>query len=71
MADRRKNQGEGNREAARDYNDRTRDFVRSGHVEERAQEAKRALEGAERDELEAAERIGKSHGKGEDPVVKR
>ncbi|BAU47743.1 hypothetical protein SVA_1168 [Sulfurifustis variabilis] len=35
-----KNQGEGNREAARHYNEEARKFAQSGRVEEAAREAK-------------------------------
>lgn len=71
MAEKQQNQGEGNREAARHYNEETRKFVESGRVEKSAADAKRAYEGAERADLERAEREGKSHAKGEDPAVKR
>ena len=66
-----KNQGEGNRDAARAYNEQTREFARSGKVEKSAEDAKRALEGSERDALKQAEAAGKSHAKGEDPGVKQ
>jgi hypothetical protein len=66
-----KNQGEGNREAARRYNEATRDFVKSGKVEKKAQEAKRAVEGKEGEELRKAEAEGKARAKEFDPQVKR
>ena len=66
-----KNQGEGNREAAEQYNEKTREFVKSGRVEQSAQDAKRAVEGKEKAELDRAEQAGKSHAKGEDPALKR
>ncbi len=66
-----KNQGEGNREAARHYNEQTREFVQSGKVDQAAADAKKAYEGSERAELEKAEKAGKSHAHGEDPQVKR
>jgi hypothetical protein len=66
-----KNQGEGNRDAARAYNESTREFVDSGKVESSAQDAKRARQGAERGDLDRAEEIGKGHAKAEDPQVKR
>src|SRR5713226_8565735 len=40
------NEGEGNRTAAREYNKAQHDFARSGKVEEKAREARRAVEGA-------------------------
>ena len=63
------NEGEGNKTAAREYNDAQQRFVNSGQVDEKAREAARALDGPERPELEAAEAIGKSHAAGEHPQV--
>lgn len=54
------NEGEGNRTAARNYNQKTRAFVDAGKVDEAAEAAKDALEGDEREELEQAEELGKS-----------
>ncbi len=65
------NQGEGNREAARDYNQQQRRFVEQGRVEESAERAKQATESGEKSRLEQAEREGKSHAKEFDPNVKR
>lgn len=74
MADKRhkdqKNEGEGNRTAARQYNDAQRRFVKSGKVEEKAKEAERAVEGKEGDALREAELIGKRHTHEEDPEIK-
>jgi len=53
------NEGEGNKTAAREYNEAQRLFVQSGAVEEKAQEAARAMSSPERVELERAEEIGK------------
>ncbi len=61
MTDDRKapdNQGEGNREAARHYNDAQEKFARSGKVEEAARDAKNALDGPEAKDLKDAEREG-------------
>jgi hypothetical protein len=66
-----RNEGEGNRTAAREYNEATKRFVDSGKVPEKAEEALRAVEGSEKASLDAAERAGKSHAKGEDPQVRR
>ena len=66
-----KNEGEGNKTAARQYNDAQRQFVRSGKVHERASAAKKALDSAERSELEHPELVGKSHAAAEDPAVKK
>ena len=66
------NQGEGNRTAARNYNEAQKRFVRSGQVDRKAHEAARDLDDAAvRRELEQAEAIGKRHAAGEDPQVKR
>ena len=56
MTDKGKNQGEGNPEAARRFNDAQEEFVRNGPVEEKAREAREALDGPEATELEKARR---------------
>jgi hypothetical protein len=66
-----KNEGEGNKTAARHYNEEQRRFAQSGAVDQKAKEAERALEGGEGKELERAEEVGKSHAKGEDPALKK
>jgi hypothetical protein len=53
-----KNEGEGNRTAARHYNKDTRDIVESGKVEKSADKARKAVEGDERNELKRAEKQG-------------
>ena len=53
------NEGEGSRSAARDYNQRTERFIHEGRVDKSADEAKRAIDSPERDELVEAERIGR------------
>lgn len=63
-------QGEGNYDAARTYNESTREFVASGQVEEAAREAAPADEG-EAAELLQAEQAGKDRAKEEDPAVDR
>jgi hypothetical protein len=56
--------GEGNRQADRRYRDATEKFVAGGGVEPAADEARRAVDDEdERRDLDAAERIGKSHSK--------
>lgn len=61
-------QGEGNRTAARRYNEETTDFARSGRVDQAAREAR--PEGAEEArDMERAEAEGKSHSRGEDPLL--
>jgi hypothetical protein len=67
-----RNEGEGNRTAAREYNAAQQRFVKSGKVEGKAREAARDVEDAKlRRELEHAEAVGKSHAAKEDPEVKR
>jgi hypothetical protein len=56
-----KNEGEGSRTAAKQYNDATEKFVKSGQVDPAAKAAKKSLDGDEADELAKAEAEGKSH----------
>jgi hypothetical protein len=65
------NEGEGSRSAAAAYDRDQSDFARHGDVERKAKEAESARQGAEREELEKAERYGKSHSHGEDPSLYR
>ena len=61
-------QGEGDYEAARRYDKAAREFAESGKVDDAARDAgPRSAE--EADELRRAEREGKSHAKGEDPLL--
>lgn len=60
-------QGEGNKEAAREYNEATRKFVESGRVEEAAEQAK----GQDPSEAERAEQAGIERAKEKDPAVHR
>ena len=55
-----KNEGEGSRSAARAYNKDTRDFIKSGKVEQSAEKARDAVEGNQADELEKAEDKGRA-----------
>jgi hypothetical protein len=55
-----KNEGEGNRTADRQYREGVRRHVESGASEPAAEEAQRALEGAEGDELRRAEPVAKA-----------
>lgn len=65
------NQGEGNREAAGEYNEQQQEFVDKGGVEKAAEQAKKAVESEEREDLEQAEKEGKGHAKDFDPNVTR
>ena len=66
-----RNEGEGSRSAANAYNRHATETAKSGHVQEDAKRAEAAREGAERTELERAEREGRAHAKGEDPEADR
>jgi hypothetical protein len=66
-----RNEGEGNRTAARRYNKAQQEFVRSGKVEKQARAARKASEGPEGDELREAELVGRQHIAEEDPGIKR
>lgn len=66
-----RNEGEGNKTAARQYNEAQRRFAESGKVEEKAREAEKSLQGREKGELERAEAIGKRHMVAEDPEITR
>ncbi|QGM96895.1 hypothetical protein [Methylocystis parvus] len=58
-----RNEGEGNRTAARQYNEAQRKFVESGKVDPAAKDAERALETNEAEELRRAEEEGRKHAK--------
>jgi hypothetical protein len=66
-----RNEGEGNRTAARQYNDEQHAFAKSGKVESAAKDAAEAVDGPEGKALRQAEAAGKRHAHGEDPQVKR
>jgi hypothetical protein len=58
-----RNEGEGNKTAAREYNQATTAFAQSGKVKPAADAAKRSLDTDEGEELKKAEEIGKTPGK--------
>lgn len=58
-----RNEGEGNRTAAKQYNEAQRKFVESGKVEQAAKDAERAMETEEAEALKRAEEEGRSHAK--------
>jgi hypothetical protein len=67
-----KNEGEGNRTAAREYNQAQQRFVQPGKVEDEALQAERDIRDKDiRQELEHAETVGKSHAASEAPEVTR
>ena len=55
------NEGEGNKTAARHYNQATTEYAKSGKAEQAAKQAEQAVEGAEGKELRQAEREGLKH----------
>lgn len=59
MANKAKNEGEGNRTAAREYNKATREFIDSGKVEKSAEKARKAVEDDKSGALERAEEKGR------------
>jgi uncharacterized protein (TIGR02284 family) len=71
MTEKQRNEGEGNKTAAKEYNEATKKFAQSGKVDQKAQEAAQARSGAERQEMDRAEQAGKSHAKGEDPKIRQ
>ena len=67
-----RNEGDGDRTTAREYNEAQRQFIRSGLVDRKAREAEKDLKDEDiRRELEHAETVGKRHVAKEDPEVKR
>ena len=70
MKSKDRNQGEGNREAAKRYNEAQQAFVKQGHI---AEQAKKARDEVERDPAgyAAAERAGKARAAEDDPQVHR
>ena len=62
-------QGEGNYEAAKQYDEAQRRFVKSGKVDAAARNAKPKSK-QEADEMQRAEAAGRSHVKEEDPAIK-
>ena len=67
MGDKHRNQGEGDRESAKRYNEEAQAFAKSGKVEKAA---RNAGQGDNR-EMERAEETGKSRAKEFDPAVDR
>lgn len=68
-----RNEGEGNKTAARHYNKAQHAFVQAGRVAAAAQAARRAVEGSEGPALRKAEALGRSKGrsKASRPSAKR
>ncbi|MGE4220991.1 MAG: hypothetical protein AB7G39_16215 [Alphaproteobacteria bacterium] len=66
-----KNEGEGNRTAARRYNADQQRFVASGRAAIAAEEARKAVEGSKGDALRRAEDKGRAKARETDPAVER
>ena len=64
-----KNQGEGDRDSARRYNENVKRHIESGTSEQAAERAKQDIEGPEAEELSRAEREAKKRIAEEDPEV--
>jgi hypothetical protein len=66
-----KNEGEGSRTAAKDYDERTQRFVDEEDVEAKAEEAREAVEQDDEGKLSEAEKQGKEKAREFDPQVER
>jgi hypothetical protein len=64
-----RNEGEGSRSAARDYNKRTRAFVKTGRARKAAKQAEAAMDTNEGTQMREAEIEGKAQARGEDPQL--
>jgi hypothetical protein len=64
----KRNQGEGDKESARHYNEAQHEFVKSGKVEQAAHAAA-PHDDREARQMEQAEQAGKARAKDEDPTV--
>ena len=63
-------QGEGNYDAAKEFDEAEKKFVDSGKVDQAARDAETKDE-KEKEEMERAEEEGRRHAKDEDPALKR
>lgn len=63
-------QGEGNYDAAREFDQAEEKFVKSGKVEQAARDAE-PKNPKEKEEIERAEEKAREHAKGEDPELKQ
>lgn len=64
-----RNEGEGSRTAARQYNRRTKAFMKTGRARKSAKRARTALDTPEATRLREAEIKGKAQARGEDPQL--
>jgi hypothetical protein len=65
-----RNEGEGSRTAAREYNEKSKDFIDNVNIDRQAEEAALALDRPEGEELRRAETAGRAKAREEDPKVK-
>jgi hypothetical protein len=65
-----RNEGEGNKTAARNYDEAATKHAKSGQVGDEAKRAREAVEGDEAGKLREAERAGKQRIAEEDPEVR-
>ena len=65
MAEKQRNEGEGNRTADKQYVEATKQFIKSGKVQPAAKEAERSMDSSEAEELKKAEEEGKQRARGE------
>ena len=65
----KRNEGEGNKTAARQYNQGATEHAKSGNSSKAAVAAVKALDGPEGPSLREAENKGRKRLKGEDPLV--
>jgi hypothetical protein len=63
-----RNQGEGDRESARRFNEDEQKFVESGRVKDAARDSA-PRDAREAQQMQQAEEAGRSHAKDEDPTV--
>jgi len=71
MTDHPKNEGEGNRTAAKEYNEKTQDFAENEDVESKAKDARDDIEQDDQAVFEDAEKLGKGKAREFDPQVQR
>lgn len=66
-----KNEGEGNRTAAKEYNKAQTAFAKSGKVQPAAERAKKAMDSKEASELKRAEEAGRRPAENQRPNQRR
>jgi hypothetical protein len=64
-----RNEGEGNKTAAREYNKRATAFAKTGRARKAARQAEAAIDTPEGTEMREAEIKGKAAARGEDPKL--